>query len=77
MNYTGGNIMSRVTKDTTIGEALQIDQGLVQLFSAMGMHCFGCHFSADETIEEAAAVHGVDVDDLLEDIENYLTYNNK
>ena len=69
--------MSRVTKDTTIGEALQIDQGLVQLFSAMGMNCFGCHFSADETIEEAAAVHGVDVDDLLEDIENYLTYNNK
>ena len=41
------------------------------------MHCFGCHFSADETIEEAAAVHGVDVDDLLEDIDNYLTYNNK
>ena len=77
MNYAGGDIMSRVTKDTTIGEALQIDQGLVQLFSAMGMHCFGCHFSADETIEEAAAVHGVDVDDLLEDIENYLTYNNK
>ena len=69
--------MSRVTKDTTIGEALQIDQGLVLLFSAMGMHCFGCHFSADETIEEAAAVHGVDVDDLLEDIDNYLTYNNK
>ena len=69
--------MSRVTKDTTIGEALQIDQGLVQLFSAMGMHCFGCHFSADETIEEAAAVHGVDVDDLLEDIDNYLAYNNK
>ena len=69
--------MSRVTKDTTIGEALQIDQGLVQLFSAMGMHCFGCDFSADETIEVAAAVHGVDVDDLLEDIDNYLTYNNK
>ena len=69
--------MSRVTKDTAIGEALQILQGLVQLFSAMVMHCFGCHVSADETIEEAAAVHGVDVDDLLEDIENYLTYNNK
>lgn len=69
--------MSRINKDTTIGEALQIDQGLVQLFAAMGMHCFGCHFSADETIEEAAAVHGVDVDDLLEDINNYLAYNNK
>lgn len=66
-----------ITKDTTIGEALQIDPGLVHLFSAIGMHCFGCHFSADETIEQAAAVHGINADDLMEDIENYLAYQNR
>lgn len=69
--------MSAITKDTTIGEALKIDEGLVHLFSAIGMHCFGCHFSSDETIEQAAAVHGINADDLMEDIENYLAYQNR
>ena len=69
--------MTKITKDTTIGEALAADPGLVNLFSAIGMHCFGCHFSANETIEQAAAVHGVDCDDLLEDINNYLEYQDK
>lgn len=67
----------KITKETTIGEALAIEPGLVHLFSAIGMHCFGCHFSANETIEQAAAVHGVDCDDLLEDINNYLEYQEK
>jgi len=66
----------KITKETTIGEALAIEPGLVHLFSAIGMHCFGCHFSASETIEQAAGVHGVDPDDLMEDIENYITYQN-
>lgn len=69
--------MTKITKDTTIGDALQTDPSLMHLFSAMGMHCFGCHFSANETIEEAAAVHGLNIDDLMEDIENYLAYTNK
>ncbi len=69
--------MAAITKDTTIGQALETDPGLVNLFSAIGMHCFGCHFSANETIEQAAAVHGVDCDDLLEDINNYLEYQDK
>ena len=31
----------------------------------IGMHCLGCPASQMETIEEAAAVHGVDADELV------------
>ena len=66
----------KVTKETLIGELLQIDQGIGYILMGIGMHCFGCHFSANETIEQAAGVHGVNPDDLMEDIENFIEYQN-
>ena len=59
--------MTRITKDTTIGEALQIDAGIIPIL--MGI---GCPSSAGETLEEAAMVHGIDPDMLIEEIQNYL-----
>ena len=50
--------MTRITKDTTIGEALQIDAGIIPILMGIGMHCVGCPSSAGETLEEAAMVHG-------------------
>lgn len=64
--------MARITKDTTIGEALQIDAGIVPILMGIGMHCVGCTSSAGETLEEAAMVHGIDPDMLVEEIQNYL-----
>ena len=46
--------MTRITKDTTIGEALQIDAGIIPILMGIGMHCVGCPSSAGETLEEAA-----------------------
>ena len=63
--------MTRITKDTTIGEALQIDAGIIPILMGIGMHCVGCP-SAGETLEEAAMVHGIDPDMLIEEIQNYL-----
>ena len=51
--------MTRITKDTTIGEALQIDAGIIPILMGIGMHCVGCPSSAGETLEEAAMVHGI------------------
>lgn len=64
--------MARVTKDTTIGEAIQIDGGVIPILMGAGMHCVGCPSSAGETLEEAAMVHGIDPDMLVEEIQNYL-----
>ena len=64
--------MARVTKDTTIGEVIQIDAGVIPIRMGAGMHCVGCPSSAGETLEEAAMVHGIDSDMLVEEIQSYL-----
>ena len=64
--------MARVTKDTTIGEVIQIDAGVIPILMGAGMHCVGCPSSAGETLEEAAMVNGIDSDMLVEEIQSYL-----
>ena len=64
--------MARVTKDTTIGEVIQIDAGVIPILMGAGMHCVGRPSSAGETLEEAAMVHGIDSDMLVEEIQSYL-----
>jgi len=60
--------MAVITKDTTIGEALTINENIAPILLGMGMHCLGCPASQGETIEEAAAVHGVDINDIMAQI---------
>ena len=62
----------QITKDTLIGEMLQIDIGIAPILMAAGMHCIGCPASQAESLEEAAYVHGMDVEDLLMTINEYL-----
>ena len=60
--------MTEITKDTVIGDILDICPDAAPYFLQMGMHCLGCPASRGETVEQACAVHGVDTDDLLEQI---------
>ena len=60
--------MAKVTKETMIGELLNIDQNITPMLLGIGMHCLGCPSSQMETIEEACAVHGIDVDSLLTEL---------
>lgn len=64
--------MSRVSKDMLIGDIVKIDSGIVPILMGAGMHCIGCPSAQGESLAEAAMVHGLDVDDLIEDINNYL-----
>lgn len=64
--------MAQVSKDMTIAEVISVDQGIIPILMAAGMHCIGCPSSQGETIEEAAMVHGMDADALLENINEYL-----
>ena len=61
--------MARVSKATMIGELLQIDAEVAPILLNIGMHCLGCPSSQMETIEEAAMVHGIDIDELMTAIE--------
>ena len=57
--------MIEITKDTIIGDILDIAPQTDPVFLSIGMHCLGCPSSRGETVEEACADHGVDVDKLL------------
>lgn len=54
------------TKDTTIGEILELAPEKADILLEIGMHCLGCPASQAETIEEACDVHGIDVNELIE-----------
>ena len=60
-----------ITKDTLIGEMLEYDMGIAYILMQCGMHCVGCPSSIGESLEEACAVHGMDVEDVLGAIRDY------
>lgn len=60
--------MAQITKDTIIGDILDIAPETAPIFLSIGMHCLGCPSSRGETVEQACMVHGVEVDGLLEKI---------
>ena len=64
--------MAQVTKSTMIGELLQIDANIAPVLLNIGMHCLGCPSSQMETIEEAAMVHGIEPDALVNEINQSL-----
>ena len=69
--------MVQITKDTIIGDILDIAPETAPLFLSIGMHCLGYPSSRGETVEEACMVHGVNVDALLNAINEQIAANAK
>ena len=65
----GEYLMSKVTKDMTIGEILRTNPAVAPVLLEAGMHCLGCPSAQAETLEEAAMVHGIDIDALMAAVE--------
>ncbi len=62
-----------ITKDTLIGEVLEANPETAQFFLSMGMHCLGCPSSRGESIEQACEVHGVDCEELVDTINDFIS----
>ncbi len=58
-----------ITKDMTIGQIIVKNPNVAPILMGAGMHCLGCPSAQGETLEEAAMVHGMDIDALMEKIE--------
>ena len=56
--------MSNITKEMTIGEILNTNPDVAPVLLEAGMHCLGCPSAQGESLEEAAMVHGIDIDAL-------------
>ena len=55
-------------KDTKIGEILEVAPEKAEILLQAGMHCIGCPASQEETLEEACAVHGINVEELVDNL---------
>lgn len=64
--------MAKVTKDMLIGQLITLDPNIAPILMRAGMHCLGCPSSQMESLEEAAMVHGMDVDVLVQQINDFL-----
>ena len=62
--------MAEITKDMTIGEILRTAPDVAPILMEAGMHCLGCPSAQAESLAEAAIVHGLDVDGLMDKIQN-------
>lgn len=66
-----------ITKDMIIADVLNMDRGTVPIFFRNGLHCLGCAMSSGETIEEACAVHGLELDQLLWELNTFFSAQKK
>ena len=62
----------RINKDMIIADMLKIDPGIAAILMASGMHCIGCPSAQGETLDEAAMVHGMNADELVVNVNEYL-----
>ena len=61
-----------ISKDMTIGELIRTDENIVPILMRAGMHCIGCPSAQGESLEEAAMVHGMDSELLVDQINDFL-----
>ena len=64
--------MAVITKDTMIGDILDMDKTTAPFFMEMGMHCLGCPASRGESLEQACMVHGVNADEMVKKLNDHL-----
>lgn len=60
--------MDKITENTLIFEALEINPNAAEILMKYGMHCLGCALAHGETVGEAAGVHGIDLEKMLEEL---------
>ena len=65
-----------ITRETVIGDIVDFDPETAEVFMDCGMHCIDCPISRMESIEEACEVHGVDPDELIENLKDYFEHKN-
>lgn len=62
----------QITKKTIIGDMIRDNMGVAPILMGAGMHCVMCPSAQSESLEEAAMVHGMDVDILVQQINDFL-----
>ena len=61
-----------ITRETLISAILENCPDAMPAFQQIGMHCMGCALASEETVEQACAAHGIDPDEFLDGLNEYL-----
>ena len=61
-----------VDKSMTIGQLLKENASVAPILMSAGMHCLGCPASQGESLEEACMVHGINADELVSALNQFL-----
>lgn len=69
--------MEKITRDMTIGQIIRMNPKVAPILMEEGMHCLGCPSAQMESLEEAAIVHGMDIDVLMKRIDEFVEEQNK
>lgn len=64
--------MATVDKTMSIHQVLELDRGTARIMMTFGLHCLGCPHATAETLEEAGMVHGINVDEMIHQLNEYL-----
>ena len=65
--------MTEINKSMIISDILNVDPGMGPILMASGMHCIGCPSAQGESLEMAAEVHGLEADQLVAALNEYLS----
>ena len=70
------NMENTVNKQMSIGEVLNLHRGTARIMMEFGMHCLGCPHAVAESLEDACAAHGANVDELVDQLNAFLAEAN-
>ena len=63
--------MAKVSKDMIVADVLRMDRNCAPIFFTNGLHCLGCPSATGESIADACAVHGIDADKMVKELNEY------
>jgi len=61
-------MVKKITKDMTFAELITLDKKAAEKLADRGLFCGGCPMAQFETIENGAKAHGVDIDELIKEL---------
>lgn len=64
-----------IKKEQTILELIQQHPEVIEYLMQKGFHCIGCGAAAFETIEQGAIVHGMNPDQLIKELNEFVKKN--
>ena len=60
-----------ITPDMSIASVMRLDPEVAPVFMSFGMHCLYCPHASAESLADASAVHGINVDELVKALNAY------